>query len=91
MPNDSRGDYSFTFFPPKTSPKAKKRGIFFTVFFSLLIIIQCCYWVIGNAALPIVLGMPFGMFVVVALIVVEFVALLALYFLESSENDQEVM
>ncbi len=90
MFDDSNGDYSLRFFSPNCSPATKKRGLIFTVFFCLIILAQCCYWIFGNSALPIVLGMPFGMFIVVSLIAVEFAGLLVLYRLDSCNDHQEV-
>jgi hypothetical protein len=47
------------------------------------------YWLFANSAKPIVLGMPFGMFVIVVLIVIEFIALLGLYYFDEIKPKQK--
>ncbi len=89
MGDSSRnGDYGIMVFKPGTPKSAKTRGIFFFIVFSLIILIQAFYWLFANKVLPIVMGMPFGMFFIVLFIAIEFVALVILYFLESSENSE---
>ena len=50
-----------------------------------IVFLQCCYWLIANFAERGILGMPFGMFFIVLLIVIQFILQLTLYFLESEE------
>ncbi len=50
---------------------------------TLIILGQACYWIFANSVEPIILGMPFGMFTVVMFIVLEFIALVVMYALES--------
>ncbi len=40
---------------------------------------QIFYWLFANQLQPILVGMPFGMFVITALIVIEFICLILLY------------
>ena len=60
----------------------KNRNIIFIIIFSLITLLQAFYWVFANYAEPIIMGMPFAMFVIVALIAIEFIALLVLYYLD---------
>ncbi|WP_126380891.1 hypothetical protein [Desulfovibrio ferrophilus] len=50
----------------------------FAVFFIAIIFLQAFYWLFANAAEPIIIGLPFGMFMVSFLIVVELVGLLVM-------------
>lgn len=74
----SRDDYSLRFFASKVPPSRRPIITVFVLFFIALILAQAFYFVFANSALPIVLGMPFGMFAVVALVIVEYVALLVM-------------
>ena len=74
-----------TIFRPETPPNVKRRKIVFFMIFSLIILIQACYWLFANSAEPILLGMPFGMFFIAMFITIEFLALLVLYLIESKE------
>ncbi len=62
--------------------KIKRRYVVFIIIFSLIILLQAFYWLFANQAEPIVMGMPFAMFVIVLLIIAEFIALLILYYLD---------
>jgi uncharacterized membrane protein len=75
--------YGITVFRPGTSPTAKLRGIVFFIIFCIIMLVQSCYWLFANTVKPLVLGMPFGMFFIVLFIMIEFAALIILYFLES--------
>jgi phosphoglycerol transferase MdoB-like AlkP superfamily enzyme len=86
--SNGNGDYGIVVFKPGTPKSAKTRGIFFFIVFCVIILVQAFYWVFANKVLPIVLGMPFGMFFIVLFIAIEFVALVILYFLESSEDSE---
>lgn len=74
----SRDDYSLRFFASRVPAARRSLITIFALFFIAVILAQCFYWVFGNSAKPIVLGMPFGMFTVVALIIVEYVGLLVM-------------
>ncbi len=51
---------------------------FFSVFLAIMFG-QIFYWLFANQLQPILVGLPFGMFVITALIVVEFICLILLY------------
>jgi phosphoglycerol transferase MdoB-like AlkP superfamily enzyme len=86
MSNNQENDgYGITVFKPGTPPSVKTRGIIFFIIFCLIILIQAFYWLFANSAKPLVLGMPFGMFFIVLFIVIEFVALLIVYFAEAKD------
>ncbi len=74
-----------TVFRPETPPNVKRRKIVFFIIFSLIILIEAFYWLFANSVEPILLGMPFGMFFIAMFILIEFVALLVLYLIESKE------
>ena len=84
-----KSGYGITFFRPGTSQGLKARGIFFFILFTVIILIESCYWLFANSVKPIILGMPFGMFFIVLFIILEFCALLVLYYLESEDIDPE--
>ncbi len=77
--------YGITIFKHGTPLRVKVRKLIFFVIFCLIIVIQACYWLFANSARPIILGMPFGMFFIVLFIVIEFLTLLVLYFIEGGE------
>jgi phosphoglycerol transferase MdoB-like AlkP superfamily enzyme len=79
------GGYGFTVFRPETPTAVKLRKIVFFIIFSLIILIQACYWLFANSVEPILVGMPFGMFFIAMFISIEFLALLVLYLIESKE------
>lgn len=85
MEDDRSGNdgYGLVFFKPGTSPREKSKGLFFFTVLTLIILGQACYWIFANSVEPIILGMPFGMFTVVMFIVLEFIALVVMYALES--------
>ena len=74
----SRDDYCLRFFASKTPPARRPLITAFVLFFIAVILAQCFYWVFANSAEPIIMGLPFGMFTVVALIIVEYVGLLVM-------------
>lgn len=80
------GDYGFVIFKPGTSSGEKIRATIFFVLLSTIIMAQACYWLFANKVEPIIMGMPFGMFAVVLLIVIEFAVLAALYLTESKTD-----
>jgi len=72
--------------PPAAQAKneaSKQRTKYANVaFFSIFLAImfgQIFYWLFANQLQPILVGMPFGMFVITALIVLEFICLILLY------------
>ena len=75
MPHD---DYSLRFFASKVPPGRRTLITIFTVIFIAVILAQAFYFLFANSALPIILGMPLGMFAVVALVVVEYIVLLVM-------------
>ena len=85
MEDDRNGNdgYGLVFFKPGTSVREKSKGLFFFTVLTLIILGQACYWIFANSVEPIILGMPFGMFTVVMFIVLEFIALVVMYALES--------
>lgn len=81
--------YGITVFGPGTPPGVRARGIIFFIILCILILMEAFYFIFANSAKPFVLGMPFGMFFIVLVIAIEFVALLILYFLESKDMQEE--
>jgi|GEM_PF-760333 len=87
MNNDQKDTgYGVVIFKEGTPPKEKRKGLFFFTVLSLIVLGQACYWVFANSVEPIILGMPFGMFTVVMLIVLEFIALAVMYAMEPKEE-----
>ncbi len=84
---EKKEDYGLVIFKAGTPLKAKRRGLFFFAVLSLIVLCQACYWAFANSVAPIILGMPFGMFTVVALIILEFITLLAMYLTEPEKGD----
>jgi phosphoglycerol transferase MdoB-like AlkP superfamily enzyme len=81
--------YGITIFKPGTPPGVRTRGIIFFIILCILILMEAFYFLFANSAKPFVLGMPFGMFFIVLVIAIEFVALLILYFLEPKDMQEE--
>jgi len=67
----------------------KKRYIIFIIIFVTIILLQAFYWLFANTAEPIIMGMPFAMFVIVTLIVVEFIVLLLLYYVDEVKPNRK--
>lgn len=86
MSNTEKNDYGVVIFKEGTSLGDKRKGIFFFTLLSLIVLGQACYWLFANSVEPILLGMPFSLFTVVGFIVLEFVVLLAMYFMEPEEG-----
>jgi phosphoglycerol transferase MdoB-like AlkP superfamily enzyme len=84
-----KNGYGITVFRPGTPSGVKTRGIIFFIILCILILMEAFYFLFANSARPFVLGMPFGMFFIVLIITIEFVALLILYFLESKDTQEE--
>ncbi|MCP4722561.1 MAG: hypothetical protein GY860_24150 [Desulfobacteraceae bacterium] len=88
--NDLReDDYGVVIFKPGTSPGEKKKGLFFFTVLTLIILAQACFWLFANSVEPITWGMPFGMFSVVMLILLEFATLAAMYWFETREESDK--
>ena len=83
----SEKDYGIKVFGPDMPHAAKVRKITFFIILSLIVLIQCCYWLFANSVKPFVIGMPFGMFFIVLFVVIEFAVLLVLYLIESKEYE----
>jgi len=81
--------YGITIFKPGTPPGVRARGIIFFIILCILILMEAFYFLFANSARPFVLGMPFGMFFIVLVIAIEFIALLILYFLEENDMQKE--
>lgn len=60
----------------------------FLLIFIFIFLLQLFYWLFANLAVPIVMGMPFAMFFIVGTIILEFIALLALYFIDKREGSR---
>ena len=61
-----------------------KKHLIYGLYTFLIVIagLQVFYWSFANSVEPIRLGLPYGMFVVTLLIVIEFLVLLVLYFVD---------
>ena len=81
--------YGITIFKPGTPPGVRARGIIFFIILCILVLMEAFYFLFANSAKPFVLGMPFGMFFIVLVIAIEFIALLILYFLEENDMQKE--
>jgi len=51
----------------------------FVFIFAAIVFCQTFFWIFANRVEPIVLGLPFSMFFVTGLVVLEFVVLVVLY------------
>lgn len=80
-------DYGIKIFRSDLPQSVKTRNLIFFFILSAIILIQCGYWLFANSVQPILLGMPFGMFFIVLFVLIEFLALFILYFLESNEYE----
>lgn len=86
MSKTQKDDYGVVIFKEGTSPGEKRKGLFFFIVLSMIILGQACYWVFANSVEPIIMGMPFGLFTVVMFILLEFIALAAMYAMEPNEK-----
>jgi len=87
--NPQKKSCGLVIFAPDTPRKVKiRKWIFFTIF-CVIILLQAFYWLFANAAEPIVLGLPWGMFIITLLIAIQFVLLLLMYFIEAQEMENE--
>lgn len=80
--------YGIMVFRPGTPRAVKKRELVFFIMLCTIIMVQACYWLFANSVQPLVLGMPFGLFFIVLFVVIEFVVLLILYFLEAKDVEE---
>ena len=81
--------YGITVFKPGTPPGVRARGIIFFIILCILVCMEAFYFLFANSAKPFVWGMPYGMFFIVLVIIIEFIALLVLYFLEEKDLGKE--
>ncbi len=88
MNSTEKKDYGLVFFREGTPATTRRRGIVFFAIFTLLVLALAFYWVFANSVEPIILGLPFGLFFITALIVFEFIVLLIMYLTEPEENRQ---
>lgn len=86
MSNTQKDDYGVVIFKEGTTPRERRKGLFFFIVLSMIILGQACYWVFANSVEPIILGMPFGLFMVVMFIILEFIALAVMYAMEPEEK-----
>ena len=86
MSNTQKDDYGVVIFKEGTPPGERRKGLFFFTVLSMIILGQACYWVFANSVEPIIMGMPFGLFTVVMLIILEFIVLAAMYAMEPKEK-----
>jgi len=84
-----KSGYGITVFRAGTPSGVRARGIIFFVILCFLIFLEAFYFLFANSAKPFVWGMPYGMFFIVLVILVEFFALLVLYFLEEKDMREE--
>jgi uncharacterized membrane protein len=71
---DSRTDKA-----EKVRKRTKYVNWAFSSVFLIIIFCQTFYWLFANQLDPILVGMPFGLFFITALIVLEFIGLILLY------------
>jgi phosphoglycerol transferase MdoB-like AlkP superfamily enzyme len=86
--HQERGGCGITVFRPGTPSGVKTRAIIFFIILCAIILVQCCYWLFANSIHPFIWGMPFGLFFVVLFVIIEFVVLLLLYFLEAKDAEE---
>ena len=80
-------DYGIRVFRSDLPQSVKVRNVIFFTILSVIILIQCSYWLFANSVQPILMGMPFGMFFVVLFIFIEFLVLLVMYVMECKEYE----
>ncbi len=88
MNNIGKKDYGLVFFKEGTPASVKRKNILFFIILVLLVLALAFYWVFANSVEPIILGLPFGLFFITALIVLEFIVLIIMYLTEPEENTQ---
>jgi uncharacterized membrane protein len=64
---------------PARRSKSTIINCIFVFTFAAIVFFQTFFWIFANHVEPIVLGLPFSMFFVTALVVLEFVVLVLLY------------
>jgi len=84
--NQEKWRYGFRLFKPGTPRKVKVRSLVFFFILLAIIFFQAFYWLFANKVEPLVWGMPFSMFFIVLVIIIEFFVLLVLYFLEGADE-----
>ncbi|WP_461210466.1 hypothetical protein [Desulfocurvus sp. DL9XJH121] len=75
MSDDS---YKLRFFSSSVPPARRNLLILFALLFIGVVLAQAFYWLFANAAEPIVMGLPFGMFFIVMVIIIEYAGLLVM-------------
>ncbi len=64
---------------PARRNKSTIINFIFVVIFAAIVFFQTFFWIFANHVEPIVLGLPFSMFFVTGLVILEFVVLVLLY------------
>lgn len=82
--NREKSGYGFRLFKPGTPPEVKVRSLIFFFILIAIMFFQAFYWLFANKVEPFIWGMPFSMFFIVLIIIIEFFVLLCLYLLESA-------
>ncbi len=88
MNSMEKKDYAPVFFKEGTPASVKRRGLVFFTILTLLVLGLAFYWMFANRVEPIILGLPFSLFFITALIVLEFIVLLVMYLTDPEENRQ---
>lgn len=84
-PDSRRVKSGLRLFSPGTPRWVKVRNSLWAAAFILVVLFEAFYWLFGNQVEPIILGLPFGMFLVTSGIIVAFVLGLVL-FLQDEES-----
>lgn len=66
----------------------KTTKLIFTLAFTIIIFGLTFYWLFANRVEPVILGLPFGLFFITLLIIIEFVLLVVLYRFEQTAGDK---
>lgn len=64
---------------PARRNKSTIINVIFVFIFAAIVFFQTFFWIFANRVEPIVLGLPFSMFFVTGLVILEFVVLVVLY------------
>lgn len=83
-----KSEYGFTAFKSGTPGRVKTRSIVFFIILCLTVFFEAFYWLFANSVEPFVLGMPTGMFFITLFIVIQFIVLVILYFLEAKDTEK---
>lgn len=88
MNSMEKKDYGLVFFKEGTPAAIRRRGIVFFTILTLLVLALAFYWVFANKVEPIILGLPFSLFFITAVIILEFIVLVVMYLTEPEEKSQ---